>query len=243
MCLFDIGSGHQVTLSIKDEPEPAVEKNWTPFISSTGALHFVYKFDRAQTLQCSIQTGECNRLQEAAHQLSGGQLRGGTPLLQHDNSDFFFGFARTTTTCSKFPNRFYRPHLVVLHFDANQIPIAHVSSPYDFENVFFRTTEVSRTFDSDASLLQYSRVITAGGIVEFARKENLHIVAVSVNDNAGFLVLLQGLRALVSARSQSYLELHSRAKGQSDVISCAESAAALMCDTLTADTLKLSTTA
>ncbi|KAJ3010734.1 hypothetical protein HKX48_007221 [Thoreauomyces humboldtii] len=236
MTIMDVATGHQVPLRIEGEEERPMEKNWTPFFGPDGTtLHFAYNYNQAQIIRCSIETGICNRLEDSSLQKSGNILRGGTPLLRHENGNFLFAFARTTTSCNEYTH-FYRPNFVLLHDETPRFPVIYASDPYTFENLLFQPPV--KDIDDDVLLRKYARIVTAAGLVEWSNGEDLYVVSVNVNDNSSHLVLIKGLLAFISRVEQAYLASREfwtsdiREKVHRNTIPCAEAAGLAYCDSL-----------
>lgn len=126
-------------LEKRSEPFANVEKNWTPFVSSShpnNTLGLVYSFSPLEVMTCEIDTGVCDFLQRTKKSDLNkfGSLRGDTqmePLPLHKlpkvirdkfhvpNRSVYIGWGKTHLNKCGCGESMYRPNLIVLTEDYN----------------------------------------------------------------------------------------------------------------------------
>lgn len=153
-------------LKKRNEPWANIEKNWTPFISSTNSsasaksfVNFIYSIDPLEILTCEIDTGICDFLQKPIKDDLNyiGPLRGGSQLVnipfdevipKHildkfelpKNRQVYVGWARAHLNKCGCGESMYRPNLIVLVEDYNP----------DTQKFYYKLGDVSEYFDFDS---------------------------------------------------------------------------------------------
>lgn len=155
----------------RSEPWANIEKNWTPFISTTNVtgldevgtsqLNFIYSIDPLEILSCEIDTGVCDFLQKPQKDDYDyvGPLRGGTQLVKlpfeelvpshiqeqvglPENRQIYIGWARAHLNKCGCGESMYRPNLMVLVEDYNPVS----------KKFYYKLGAVSEYFDFHANV-------------------------------------------------------------------------------------------
>ncbi|EGW34540.1 uncharacterized protein SPAPADRAFT_54658 [Spathaspora passalidarum NRRL Y-27907] len=135
-------------LSINGLKPRLIEKNWAPFMDAEeGEINFIYNFHPLRVLQCSVYTGECNKVSGPDFNKdptkNAGKLRGGTNLVpipasllpkKLSHRKYWFGIGRSHTKDCGCVNELYRPHAFIISRpeDSLSFTLDYVSSLIDF---------------------------------------------------------------------------------------------------------------
>lgn len=186
-----------------DGIETAIEKNWTPFVSSAGEydehVYFTTLLKPLRVLKCKLweDNKECSVEKEGGAGV--GRLRGGTPLfslkrIDDEDKEYFFGIARAHLRNCGCGKDFYRPNIVVVARKGDKWSLSHVSSSIDLGMDIL-------PWRNETKLCIGVNAMIPNGIEYFDQERDLLSVYVSVSDITVERVTVHGvLQALENAK-------------------------------------------
>lgn len=187
---FATGRSQRLQLSAYNGKIPKAEKNWTPILDEN-FLRVVYNHRDLQICSCPIPSSEetvtCELVQGRYNHIPGA-LRGGSPYIRYQDTEYFFSFAYVHVHHPKHPLlEAYRPTISILRKKSqDSFSLIHTASILNFGNPFFTP---------NSSVHEDGRILTPASISRVDFDKDLLTVTINVFDESCFAIQLGGVSA------------------------------------------------
>jgi FkbM family methyltransferase len=234
--IYNMSTGHQTALSIRNSPIMDTEKNWTPLMKNK-KLHFIYSYNPLKILKCPTESGTCELIEIIQASSSSSFLRGGTQLVRFRGTEYFVGIARTKVSC-RTCGSFYRPHIVVLSTKLEKFRVIYVSEPLLLDDMpIFASHSTLSNINSSDFCHGNIRIMTPGSIIDWERASDKLSFTISISDKKIYVVSIVGVgkivRSIVSAVENSFSQILSNPILGLRMIDNSETEALAYCEAVT----------